>query len=120
VGNETLYFRARLVGADGIVSGVAAALPELLVAIDRAIQVNDGERAKRLNARLEEFIHWIDKFPAGVAIKQAAVARGWKLNHFPFPLDDNTQAELAAFHDWLRAWLPVLLSECSEAEALRA
>ncbi len=119
-GSESLYLRSRLAGADGIVSGVAAAVPELLVAIDRAIRTGDSERAAGLNARLEELLEWIEKFPATIAIKQTAVARGWKLNQFPFPLDDDTQAGLAGFHHWLRAWLPAVLSECSEAATLKA
>jgi dihydrodipicolinate synthase/N-acetylneuraminate lyase len=114
VGSESMYLRSRSAGADGIVSGVAAAIPELFVAIERAIRSHDCERAMRLNARLEEFTRWIEKFPATVGIKQAAVARGWKLNEFAFPLDDDTQAELAGFHHWLRGWLPGMLSECSE------
>ena len=114
VGSESIYLRSRSAGADGIVSGVAAAIPELFVAIERAIRSHDCERAMRLNARLEEFTRWIEKFPATVGIKQAAVARGWKLNEFAFPLDDDTQAELAGFHHWLRGWLPGMLSECSE------
>ena len=114
-GSESIYLRSRLGGADGIVSGVAAALPELLVAIERALRSHDCERASRLNARLEEFTAWIQKFPPTVGIKQAAVARGWKLNEFAFPLDDDTQAELAGFHHWLQGWLPAVLSECSDA-----
>lgn len=120
VGSESLYLRCRVAGADGIVSGIAAALPELLVAIDRAIRAHDGERANRLNARLQEFIGWVEKFPATVAIKQAAVARGWKLNHFPFSFDDDTQAGLAGFHHWLRDWLPAVLRESSEAAVVKA
>lgn len=120
VGSESLYVRSRFASADGIVSGVAAALPELLVAMDRAIRANNSERANRLNARLEEFVAWIEKFPPTVGIKQAAVARGWKLNHFPFSLDDDTQAGLAGFHHWLRAWLPVVLRESSDAAAVKA
>ncbi len=120
VGSESLYLRSRLARADGIVSGVAAAVPELLVAIDRSIRMGDSERATRLNARLEELLEWIEKFPATVGIKQTAVARGWKLNHFAFPLDDDTQAGLAGFHHWLRAWLPAVLSECSEAATVKA
>ena len=41
VGNDVIYRRARAAGADGIVSGVAAAVPELLVALDRAIVAKD-------------------------------------------------------------------------------
>jgi dihydrodipicolinate synthase/N-acetylneuraminate lyase len=117
VGSESIYLRCRLAGADGIISGVAGALPELLVAIERAARSHDCERATRLNARLDEFNGWVQKFPATVAIKQAAVARGWNLNGFAFSFDDDTQAELAGFHHWLRSWWPTVLKECSEAAA---
>ena len=40
VGNDRIYTRARQAGAHGIVSGVACVVPELLVALDRAIQKN--------------------------------------------------------------------------------
>ncbi len=120
VGSESLYLECRLAGADGIVSGVAAAIPELIVAIDRALRVNDGERALQLNRHLEEFVGWVDRFPASIAIKQAAVARGWNLNHFAFPFDEDTQADLAAFHHWLHTWLPPILSDCQEQTAARA
>lgn len=115
VGSESVYFQARRAGADGIVSGVSAALPELMVALDRALLTNDLDRAQKLNAHLGEFLEWINKFPATLAIKQTAVARGWKLNHSAFPLDDGTKAELDAFHHWLRSWLPAVLSDCAEA-----
>ncbi len=121
VGSESLYVEARLAGADGIVSGVAAALPELVVAIERALLANDVDRARKLNVRLSEFVEWVNRFPATVAIKQAAVARGWKLNHFAFPLGEQTTADLATFHHWLHSWLPAVLSECAEAAtAMRA
>lgn len=121
VGTEGLYLQCRLAGADGIVSGVAAAIPELLVALERAIRLNDCARAQRLNARLDEFVRWVDRFPATIAIKQAAVARGWKFqNHFAFPFDEDTQADLAAFHHWFHTWLPAVLSECNQPIAARA
>lgn len=119
-GNESLYLQARIAGADGIVSGVAAAVPELLVAIDRAVTSKNLERAGRLNARLTELLEWINRFPATLGIKQAAVARGWKLNHFAFPLDERTQADLEAFHRWLPPWLSSVLSESAIATATKA
>ncbi len=120
VGSESIYLECRLAGADGIVSGVAAAIPELLVAIERAVRSNNNDQAHRFNARLQEFVVWVNRFPASIAIKQAAFARGWKLNHFPFSFDEDTQADLAGFHHWLQAWLPTVLQECNEAAAVRA
>jgi len=119
VGSESIYLTGRAEGADGIVSGVAAAIPELLVAMERAIRSSNFEVAQRLDRHLHEFVAWIDRFPATVAIKQAAVSRKWKLNDFPFRFDDDTQADLAAFHNWLSGWLPSVLAECNEAAVLR-
>jgi dihydrodipicolinate synthase/N-acetylneuraminate lyase len=113
IGHEKRYLQDLRAGADGVVSGVAAAVPELPVALDRAIRNDNGEKANRLNARLEEFLVWVDRFPATVAIKQAAVHRGWPLNHFAFPLGDRTNAEIARFRHWLDEWLPAVLAECS-------
>jgi dihydrodipicolinate synthase/N-acetylneuraminate lyase len=109
IGSDPLYFRAKPLGADGMVSGVAAAVPELMVALDRALNANDLDRASRLNAFLDEFISWIDQFPAVVGIKRAAVARGWKLDHSAIPFDEQTAAKLRDFEHWFVEWLPAVL-----------
>jgi len=108
VGNDAIYRRARPLGADGIVSGVAAAVPELLVALDRAIVANRDERAHELDARLQEFLVWLNKFPATIGIKIAACARGWKLAHTAVPYDDETSAAKQEFEDWFKEWLPLV------------
>lgn len=113
-GTETLFLRARLAGADGVVSGLAAAFPELVVAIDHAISASDLDRARRLDRRLQEFVGWVNKFPATAAIKQAAIARGWPLQHFALPFDEDTAADLISFQQWFRTWLPAVLSEIDE------
>jgi 4-hydroxy-tetrahydrodipicolinate synthase len=114
IGNESLYLPARTAGAHGIVSGVAAAIPELLVAMDEAFRNSDLDRAQQLNLRLQEFVEWLDKFPATVGIKQAAAGRGWKHDQFAVPLDDETATMLSAFQRWLGEWIPTVLSECSQ------
>jgi dihydrodipicolinate synthase/N-acetylneuraminate lyase len=119
-GNESLYLEARLGGADGIVSGVAGAIPELIVAMDRAIAGKSSAQAVRLNGLLTEFLGWLDKFPATIAIKQAAVARGWKLDHSAFHFDEGTHIEIHTFRRWLEEWLPRTLAECAELSAARA
>jgi dihydrodipicolinate synthase/N-acetylneuraminate lyase len=112
IGNESLYLRARTAGAHGIVSGVAAALPELIVAIDEAFRDSKLDRAQRLNVRLQEFVDWLEKFPTTVGIRQTAVARGWKHDQFAIPLDEETGVILNAFRQWLRDWIPTVLAEC--------
>jgi dihydrodipicolinate synthase/N-acetylneuraminate lyase len=113
LGSESVYFRAKPAGADGVVSGIAAALPELIVALHRALGSNHSEYANQLHARVAEFLTYVEKFPATIVIKQAAFLRGWSLNNFAFPLDEDSAAELIAFRCWFREWLPGTLSLCA-------
>lgn len=117
-GNESLFLEARSAGADGVISGVAGAVPELIVAMDRAISNHAGDHAAGLNQLLFEFLNWLEKFPATVAIKQAAAVRGWKLNHSAFGFDDRTNNDMAAFRGWLKEWLPGLLTAASREPAV--
>jgi len=114
-GAESIYLRARFAGADGIISGVAAALPELIVALDRAIRISDLAQAHRLDRRLQEFVAWLAGLPVPLGIKQAAAARGWKHGDFAVPLDDQTVREVTRFEAWLGDWMPAVLMECSES-----
>lgn len=105
VGNDAVYRRARTAGAQGIVSGVAAAVPELLVALDKAIVRKEEARAEELAARLHEFLGWLDKFPTPTGIKIAACARGWKFAHTALPYDSQTLILKQQFEEWLKDWL---------------
>ncbi len=120
VGNEAIYLRGRSAGADGIVSGVAAAIPELLVALDRSIVAGETQRAERLNGRLVEFLEQVNRFPATVAIRQAAAVRGWSLNHTAVPFDEDTAAEVIAFRHWFEEWSAMVLPECKQALSVRS
>jgi dihydrodipicolinate synthase/N-acetylneuraminate lyase len=112
-GNERIYARSRASGACGIVSGVAAAVPELIVAIDHAARQVRQERVGLLDEELQKFLDWSARFPATVGIKQASVLRGWNQDHFAVPLDDEDLADLDRFKAWFRDWLPGVLKECS-------
>jgi 4-hydroxy-tetrahydrodipicolinate synthase len=115
IGNEIIYVRARYAGSSGTISGVTAALPELVVSLDRAIRADKKDSVEKLNKRLMEFLNPIQKFPATVAIKQAAVARGWALDHFAVPPGEVNRAELDRYRDWLKDWIPAVLKECALA-----
>jgi len=111
VGNDRIYTRARQAGAHGVVSGVACAVPELLVALDRAIQKNLAGDVERLEARLQEFLAWHDRFPTPVAIKAAAEERGLTVGPLAIPLAPGSRKCLEEFREWFRNWLPVVQKE---------
>src|SRR6185437_16979465 len=54
-GPELLVGRALASGADGVISGCASAVPELVVKVARAVAMDDRESAEFLDARLIEF-----------------------------------------------------------------
>lgn len=112
-GNERIYARARGSGACGIVSGVAAAVPELMIAMDAALREERQDRVQTLDEELQKFLDWISRFPATIGIKQAAVSRGWDQNHFAVPLDEADLAELERFKAWFHDWVPAVLKACS-------
>jgi 4-hydroxy-tetrahydrodipicolinate synthase len=105
VGSDGLFSRARDAGADGVVSGCASAVPELLLALDRAILQHHQAEIDRLDARLREFLAFVERFPTPVALKAALQVRGIKTGPFPLPLAHETQAALDEFREWFRAWL---------------
>jgi 4-hydroxy-tetrahydrodipicolinate synthase len=115
VGNDRIFTRARKAGAHGIVSGVACAVPELLVALDRAIKDNRVNETERLDAKLQEFIDWHDRFPTPVAIKIAAGERGMKIGPLAVPLGSTGQKRMEEFREWFRSWLPEVQKDAANA-----
>jgi 4-hydroxy-tetrahydrodipicolinate synthase len=105
VGHDAIFARARKAGAHGVVSGVASAVPELLLALDRAIEQNAGEEVERLDARLHEFLGRIERFPTPVAIKAALTVRGLQTGALPVPVARETQTALDEFREWFKGWL---------------
>lgn len=115
VGNDVTFSPARAGGADGVISGCACAVPELLLALDRAILTQDAERRERLDARLQEFIAWIDGFPVPYGIREAVALRGLPAGSHAVPLAAEEQRRLGQFRDWFQGWLPAVLEECAYA-----
>jgi 4-hydroxy-tetrahydrodipicolinate synthase len=116
VGQDALFTRERADGADGLISGVASALPELLVALDRAILSGETERIGCLGRDLEEFLSRIQEFPAPVAIREAVAARGLWAGPPAAPLTPSAREKLDRFAGWFRDWLPGVLKQCSNEE----
>jgi 4-hydroxy-tetrahydrodipicolinate synthase len=109
VGNDSIFPQARQAGADGVVSGCACAVPELLVKLDAAIVAGDHGRIGILTGLLNEFIAWIDRFPTPVGIKVATAARGPKVGPLAVPLGPEKCQALDEFQVWFKGWFPAML-----------
>lgn len=107
-GNDRLLVRARAAAADGVVSGCACAVPELVTALDRAVAAGDSARIATLEAQLREFLAWIERFPTPVGVKVASGLRGIKTGPLAVPLDPKKAAMLEEFKSWFRGWVKTL------------
>lgn len=103
-GPELLVGRALDAGADGIISGCACAIPELVVALARAVRAGDRVLAGDLDARLIDFATRAARFPWPVAVRRAVELRGQKSGPLAVPLSPASQAALEEFSVWFREW----------------
>jgi 4-hydroxy-tetrahydrodipicolinate synthase len=103
-GHDRIALRALSEGADGVLSGCACAIPEILVGLQQAVAAGDQARAEKLNAKLAEFVDWIEKFPTPMGIKRAVELRGQKSGTLGVPLAPETSSEMEAFLLWFKEW----------------
>jgi dihydrodipicolinate synthase/N-acetylneuraminate lyase len=112
VGDDRMFARARMEGADGTVSGCASAVPELLVAIEAAIAAGEREKVDRLDRRLNEFVDRIMGFPLPAGIKEAVRLRKMKAGAPAIAYGDQERVRLEEFAVWFEPWLVAVLEEC--------
>jgi dihydrodipicolinate synthase/N-acetylneuraminate lyase len=106
VGNDAMYGWAAKAGAAGTVSGVATALPELMVAVDRIAR--SGGDTSALDALVKEFIDRVLAFPLPIAIREAVAVRGIRTGPHASPLGAQGALALDEFRAWFRDWLPAM------------
>jgi len=104
-GHDSLLVQARSAGL-GVVSAAACAAPELTMALDRAIAAGNGERIGRLEAKWQELIGWLERFPPPAGVKTAVSLRGIQTGPLPVPLSPGKQKNLEQFREWFKGWLP--------------
>ena len=104
VGSDRMYSRACAAGAAGVISGVASAVPELMVSIDRSKRA--GHDTTVLDEHLSDFLGRVLSFPLPIAIKEAAAIRGIKAGPHATPLGAAESKRLDDFRSWFRDWLP--------------
>lgn len=112
VGNDVLFTRGRSAGADGVVSGVACAVPELITALDRAIRSGNAAAVERLEGRLQEFLARIDPLPTPIGVREAVALRGLKTGPHAVPLGEENTRRLGEFREWFPGFLAAAKKDC--------
>jgi 4-hydroxy-tetrahydrodipicolinate synthase len=104
-GNDATAAQGMRRGADGAVSACAGAVPELMVALWRAIRAGNGEAAADCEARLGSYLEWLEKLPGVEGIRETLAERCFNVGPEGTPIGAANQAKLAAFREWLTGWL---------------
>jgi dihydrodipicolinate synthase/N-acetylneuraminate lyase len=117
IAHDSLFTRAREAGATGAISAAASAIPELLLALDRAVAGGVSDYASALDVRLDEFVSRSQVFPIPTAIREAVSVRNLKTGHPAVPLDGTRTRLLADFRDWFKVWLPQVQKEVQQGVA---
>lgn len=107
IGNDVAFTAGRQAGADGVISGVACALPELMCGLEAAIVAKDQGQVARLEARLQEFLEWLKPYPTPTALKRALTLRGLAMGPDAVPMGDT----FAPFDAWFPGFLASVQKE---------
>ena len=104
VGSDAVLAQALEEGiCDGVVSGVACALPELVAELyGSAVGSAEFCRGAYL---LKEFLLRLEEFPTPWGLKWAVEARGVAQASFSQPLSDRRREQGRGFTAWFREWL---------------
>lgn len=105
-GNDPFLPEALRAGADGAISGVAGAVPELVTALERAIRAGHQAEAAQLEGRMLAFIKWCREFPQPAALRVAVAARGIHTGAHSIPLSASKKKRMEEFRAWFGEWLP--------------
>jgi 4-hydroxy-tetrahydrodipicolinate synthase len=105
-GNDPFLAAALRAGAQGAISGIACAVPELVTALVRSIREGREGEALELERRMQELIVWCREFPQPVALRTAAALRGIKTGAHSVPLSASKKKRMEEFREWFQDWLP--------------
>jgi 4-hydroxy-tetrahydrodipicolinate synthase len=105
VGNDNVLAQALREGVcDGVISGVACAVPELLIALFDRRHEPESAGFKAAANSLAEFIEQLNGFPVPWGLKWIQESRGILPATFSQPLSKRRVAQGRDFQAWFRHW----------------
>jgi 4-hydroxy-tetrahydrodipicolinate synthase len=106
VGHDGLLVEAGSAGVPGWMSPAASAVPELVVALHRAMAARDHVRFDQLSAVFQQFVSFAASLPQPAVVKLAATLRGLKTGALAVPLPLAREGEIDRFREWFQGWMP--------------
>jgi 4-hydroxy-tetrahydrodipicolinate synthase len=89
---------------DGVISGVACALPELILNLYAERATTQSPDFLRAEQSLQEFIEKLSAFPVPWGLKWIAEARGIAPASFSQPVSESRRIQAREFQSWFHQW----------------
>jgi dihydrodipicolinate synthase/N-acetylneuraminate lyase len=112
---DDLLVEAGCGGTRGWVSSCASAVPEMVVALHRAMCAQDRARIEGLSTVFRQFVAWTNGLPQPAVVKLAATLRGFKTGPLAAPLPLAREREIDRFREWFVGWMPELKKMAANA-----
>jgi len=110
VGNDSVFAEGLKEGVcDGVISGVACVLPEILLGLYRLRRDPNGAEFARTAGLLDEVIAELNRFPTPWGLKWMAEARGILNARFALPVSSERAESAVRMKEWASSWLPEAL-----------
>lgn len=105
VGDDNLLLRALQTGWDGVVSGMACFVPELILALHRSYRAGEVEKATSLQAMLAELIQKVVAgLPTPWGVRLGLAMRGVSNGPMPLPFSQARQRQVEEVRDQFTGW----------------
>jgi 4-hydroxy-tetrahydrodipicolinate synthase len=104
VGDDSLLLGALQAGWDGVVSGIACFVPELISAVYRSYRSGDEALAIAYQATLDALIEEVVRLPIPWGVRTGLAARGIANGPFHLPPSKERVQQAVALRDWLAKW----------------
>jgi 4-hydroxy-tetrahydrodipicolinate synthase len=104
VGDDSLLLGALQAGWDGVVSGIACCVPELIAAVYRSYRDGDEARASSYQATLDILIEEVVRLPIPWGVRVALAARGVANGPMHLPPSQARLRQMNELRDWLKNW----------------
>lgn len=101
---------------DGVVSGVACAFPEVILALYAQADTVGSADFEKASTLLVEFIEQLDLFPTPWGLKWIVEARGICKATFALPVTEHRLAQAEAMAKWFAEWQPAATQTTTTAQ----
>jgi 4-hydroxy-tetrahydrodipicolinate synthase len=104
VGDDSLLLDALRAGWDGVVSGIACFVPELITAVYRSHRAGNAAQAAAYQATLDELIEQVVRLPIPWGVRVGLGARGIPNGPMHVPPSPDRYRQMDELSGWLRRW----------------